>query len=77
VRKIREMVRSDVLGQLRMVHNWFYTAWMYRPRMPEELDTGLGGGVTFRQGASARAGTARPSRAGAGRRNSRTSRPWG
>jgi phthalate 4,5-cis-dihydrodiol dehydrogenase len=34
-----------------MLHTWYYTDWLYRPRNPEELDTALGGGVTFRQGA--------------------------
>lgn len=33
------------------MHDISYTDWVYRPRRPEELDTALGGGVTFRQGA--------------------------
>src|SRR3989441_10036923 len=33
-----------------MLHNWCFTDWLYRPRNTEELDTRLGGGVTFRQG---------------------------
>lgn len=33
-----------------MLHNWYCTDWLYRPRNAEELDTRLGGGVTFRQG---------------------------
>jgi phthalate 4,5-cis-dihydrodiol dehydrogenase len=50
IRKIREVVRSGELGTLRMMHNWYFNDWMYRPRLPAELDTSLGGGITFRQG---------------------------
>ena len=50
IRAMRELVRSGSLGKLRMVHNWYLSDWIYRPRTPEELDTRLGGGVTFRQG---------------------------
>jgi phthalate 4,5-cis-dihydrodiol dehydrogenase len=48
--KIRDIVQSGELGKVRMIHNWYFNDWMYRPRTPEELDTHLGGGVTFRQG---------------------------
>jgi phthalate 4,5-cis-dihydrodiol dehydrogenase len=48
---MRSVVESGELGQLRMVHNWHYGSWLYQPRLPEELDTKLGGGATFRQGA--------------------------
>jgi phthalate 4,5-cis-dihydrodiol dehydrogenase len=34
-----------------MINSWYFTDWLYRPRLPEELDTRQGGGVTFRQGA--------------------------
>jgi phthalate 4,5-cis-dihydrodiol dehydrogenase len=50
IRAMREIVRSGELGRLRMLHNWYFTDWMYRPRHAGELDTRLGGGVTFRQG---------------------------
>lgn len=50
IRKISEIVRSGDLGRLQMIHNWYYTDWIYRPRNREELDTSLGGGVVFRQG---------------------------
>jgi len=49
--KMREVVESGALGRVRMMHNWTYSAWLYQPRLTEELDTKLGGGVTFRQGA--------------------------
>jgi phthalate 4,5-cis-dihydrodiol dehydrogenase len=32
-----------------MVHTWHYTDWMYRPRLPAELDVSQGGGPVFRQ----------------------------
>jgi phthalate 4,5-cis-dihydrodiol dehydrogenase len=50
IRKIREIVKSGELGRVRMIHNWYFNDWLYRPRTPEELDTKLGGGVTYRQG---------------------------
>ncbi len=50
IRRIRELLVKGELGPLRMLHNWYFTDWMYRPRNPGELDTTLGGGVTFRQG---------------------------
>jgi phthalate 4,5-cis-dihydrodiol dehydrogenase len=49
IRKMAELVRSGQLGQLGMVHTWHYTDWMYRPRLPAELDVALGGGPVFRQ----------------------------
>ncbi len=48
---MRAIVESGELGRLRMMHNWHYGSWLYQPRLPEELDTRLGGGATFRQGA--------------------------
>ena len=50
IRRIRGIVGSGQLGDLRMIHNWYFTDWIYRLRNPEELDTSLGGGITFRQG---------------------------
>jgi phthalate 4,5-cis-dihydrodiol dehydrogenase len=50
IRQMRDIVRSGELGRLRMMHNWYFTDWIYRPRNPGELNTALGGGVTFRQG---------------------------
>ncbi|ETX03196.1 MAG: hypothetical protein ETSY1_00950 [Candidatus Entotheonella factor] len=50
IRAMREIVQSGELGRLRMLHNWYFTDWMYRPRNVGELNTALGGGVTFRQG---------------------------
>src|SRR5690348_5099151 len=50
IREMRCLVRSGTLGPLRMLHNWYYTDWIYRPRNAEEMDSKLGGGVVFRQG---------------------------
>jgi phthalate 4,5-cis-dihydrodiol dehydrogenase len=51
IKEMRRLVRDGKLGALKMLHNWYYTDWIYRPRIAEELDTRLGGGIVFRQGA--------------------------
>ena len=48
---MRELVASGELGRARLLHNIYYSDWVYRARRPEELDETLGGGITFRQGA--------------------------
>ena len=50
VRKMREIVRSGELGKLCMINTWHYQEFMYRPRMPQELDSSKGGNVVFNQG---------------------------
>jgi phthalate 4,5-cis-dihydrodiol dehydrogenase len=32
-----------------MLHTWHFTDWMFRPRLPDELDVTKGGGPVFRQ----------------------------
>jgi phthalate 4,5-cis-dihydrodiol dehydrogenase len=49
IRRMAAMVRSGELGKLGMVHTWHFTDWMYRPRLPDELDAARGGGPAFRQ----------------------------
>jgi phthalate 4,5-cis-dihydrodiol dehydrogenase len=49
IRKMADVVHGGELGKLGMVHTWHYTDWMYRPRLPAELDVSLGGGPVFRQ----------------------------
>ena len=49
--RIRELIASGKLGPLRMINTWYYTDWIYRGRVPTELDTSLGGGVVYRQAA--------------------------
>lgn len=49
--RTREMIRSGEYGALRMITALNFTDFLYRPRRPEELDTGAGGGVVFSQAA--------------------------
>jgi phthalate 4,5-cis-dihydrodiol dehydrogenase len=51
IRAIRQIVRSGELGRLRMINGWYFNDWLFRPRLPAELDTRQGGGVVYRQGA--------------------------
>ena len=51
VARARMMIESGEHGRVRMVHASYYTDFLYRPRRPAELDTTLGGGVLFSQGA--------------------------
>ena len=50
IRAMRRVITSGQLGPLRALNTWMYTDWMLRPRMPQELDLSLGGGVVYRQG---------------------------
>ena len=50
IRAMRQVIKSGELGRLRALNTWMYTDWMLRPRMPQELDLKLGGGVVYRQG---------------------------
>ena len=50
IQRMRDIICGGRLGRVRMIHTWDFTDWIYRPRRPEELDIGKGGGVTFRQG---------------------------
>lgn len=49
IRKMAALVRSGEYGRLEMINSWNYTPWIYRPRLPQELDESTGGGVVFRQ----------------------------
>jgi phthalate 4,5-cis-dihydrodiol dehydrogenase len=49
IRRMAEYTRSGELGRLGMLHTWHFTDWMFRPRLPEELDPQQGGGPVFRQ----------------------------
>ncbi|MCH8199260.1 MAG: creatininase family protein, partial [Chloroflexi bacterium] len=46
---VRKVIASGELGPLRAINVWAYTGWMLRPRMPQEVDESLGGGVVWRQ----------------------------
>lgn len=50
IRAMRQVVLSGELGRVAAIHTWMSTDWMLRPRMPQELDLALGGGVVYRQG---------------------------
>ena len=50
IHSMREIISSGRLGDIRMIHNWCYSDWVYRPRRAAELQPELGGSVTFRQG---------------------------
>jgi phthalate 4,5-cis-dihydrodiol dehydrogenase len=49
IRQMASIVQSGELGRLGMLHSWHFTDWMYRPRLPDELDVTRGGGPVFRQ----------------------------
>jgi phthalate 4,5-cis-dihydrodiol dehydrogenase len=51
IRAMRDIIIRGDLGRLRMINTWCFSDWIYRPRRPDELDPGLGGGVVYRQGA--------------------------
>jgi phthalate 4,5-cis-dihydrodiol dehydrogenase len=42
------VARSGELGRLIAVNNWLYTDWLIKPRVAEETDESLGGGVIYR-----------------------------
>ena len=48
VQALRRIVRSGDLGKLIAINTWFYTDWLLKPRVNEEIDEALGGGVIFR-----------------------------
>ncbi len=69
VAAMRRIIESGELGRLRLINISAYTTFLYRPRRPEELDTGKGGGIIFNQVDSARligGGMVRSARAVAG-----------
>ena len=49
VQAMSRVIQSGEIGALKAMNDWSFTNWMLRPRMPEEVDEQLGGGVAFRQ----------------------------
>jgi phthalate 4,5-cis-dihydrodiol dehydrogenase len=48
--RLREMITGGAYGDVGMINASNYTDFLYRrPRRPEELDTGLGGGIVYNQ----------------------------
>ncbi|MGA2393355.1 MAG: Gfo/Idh/MocA family oxidoreductase [Candidatus Lustribacter sp.] len=43
-----QVAKSGELGRLIAINVWLSTDWLLKPRMPEELDEALGGGVVYR-----------------------------
>ena len=48
IQALWRLVQSGRLGRLIAVNTWLSTDWLLKPRMPEELDESLGGGVLYR-----------------------------
>ena len=48
VQALVEVARSGELGRLIAINTWFYTDWLIKPRVAEEVDESLGGGVVYR-----------------------------
>jgi phthalate 4,5-cis-dihydrodiol dehydrogenase len=42
------VARSGELGRLIAINSWFFTDWLLKPRVAEETDEALGGGVIYR-----------------------------
>ena len=49
--RTQALIAGGEFGRVRMITSMNYTDFLYRPRRPEELDTGAGGGVIFSQAA--------------------------
>ena len=49
-RAMRRVIVSGELGKLCAINVWAFSDWMFRPRMPQELDLATGGGLVYRQG---------------------------
>lgn len=49
IREARRIITSGEVGPLRAINVIAYTGWMLRPRMPQEVDETVGGGVVWRQ----------------------------
>jgi phthalate 4,5-cis-dihydrodiol dehydrogenase len=48
VQALWQAARSSDLGRLIAVNSWFSTDWLLKPRVAEETDESLGGGVVYR-----------------------------
>lgn len=47
---MNRIVKSGEMGKLCALNVWMFSDWMLKPRMPEEVDVTLGGGVIYRHG---------------------------
>jgi phthalate 4,5-cis-dihydrodiol dehydrogenase len=48
VQALWRVASSGQLGRLIAINTWFYTDWLLKPRVDEEINEALGGGVIFR-----------------------------
>lgn len=48
IQALWKVAKSGELGRLIAVNIWLYTDWLLKPRVAEEVDEALGGGVVFR-----------------------------
>ena len=48
VQALLAVARSGELGRLIAINTWFFTDWLIKPRVAEETDEALGGGVVYR-----------------------------
>jgi phthalate 4,5-cis-dihydrodiol dehydrogenase len=48
VQALWHAARTSNLGRLIAINAWFYTDWLLKPRVAEETDESLGGGVVYR-----------------------------
>lgn len=49
IKRTRQIIDSGELGEVKMIHAFNFTDFLYRPRRPEELRTQEGGGVIHSQ----------------------------
>jgi phthalate 4,5-cis-dihydrodiol dehydrogenase len=49
IRRARELISSGEFGEVRLLHAFNFTDFLYRPRRAEELDPDTGGGAIFNQ----------------------------
>lgn len=49
-RAMRRVISSGRIGTVQAINCWSYVDWIFRPRMPDEINVAKGGGQPFRQG---------------------------
>jgi phthalate 4,5-cis-dihydrodiol dehydrogenase len=48
IQAMHRIVQTGELGRLIGLAHWMYSDWLLKPRLPQELDVTLGGGVVYR-----------------------------
>src|SRR3954453_5168054 len=48
IQALHRIVQTGDLGRLIGLAHWMYSDWLLKPRLPQELDVTLGGGVVYR-----------------------------